>query len=63
MATSDHETKSYIADSVMSMALAMGDLALDMRPYWPDKSRELMGAAEIARGWANAIYHEIEGES
>jgi len=52
--------KSELADSILSMALTMGDISLEMRLYWPKEARELMGAAEIARGWANGIYAEIE---
>ena len=54
--------KSEIADSILSMALTMEDISLEMRPYWPEKARELMGAAEIARDWANGIYAEIYAE-
>ena len=55
--------KLEIADRVLSIAIAMGDISLEMRRYWPEKAREMMGAAEIAQGWANGIYAEIEGES
>ena len=56
-------TKEEIADATLSMALAMGDLALDMRPYWPDKAHELLHAAEIAQSWANGMYDDIGEEA
>jgi len=43
--------KMQIATELYTLSKTMMDLSRKMEAHWPDKAKEMMGAAKIAHGW------------
>jgi len=54
--------KMQIATELYALSKTMMDLSRKMEAHWPDKTKEMMGAAKIAHGWYLGIIEEIRKE-
>lgn len=56
--------KAQIAHDLHKLMEQMRDIAVRMEPDWPNKAKEMRGAAEIAEDWRQGILEEVrDGEN